>query len=338
MSQNQVICITNVDGLIGYALACRLLEGRQELQNIHVRCLCRSTEGLEELQRLGGEIMQVNYQDENKLRQAVKQARCVFLIPEHSSQRVQEAENVIKAAKQESVEHMAMKSWIGVEHVKQEHEFKTLVEYQQIEEKLKQEFPGSKHCVTRIPLLNQLFYLMTPMAETQEALRLPVKQDVKWGTIDLRDMVNAIFNLIRDQSKQPSFGTQKQVIRLTPEQNLKGEQIARGMALSLEKDPQHFKYKQISDNEWEEYMRERRNDPRYKNRPQSEGGTEKPYTMPIGRYFNDGLIQELNEWFKLASQQKVDVTTKDLQELLQHAPINLEEYFKSNREQFRRFR
>ena len=111
MSQKQLLCITNVDSLVGYAIACRLLEGREELQNIQIRCLCRNKEKLDDIERLGGELMQVNYQDQNQLRHAMKQARCVFLLPEHSSQRLQEAENVIKAAKQENVEHMAMKSW-----------------------------------------------------------------------------------------------------------------------------------------------------------------------------------------------------------------------------------
>ena len=111
MSQKQLCVITNADSLVGYALACRILEGREELHNVQVRCLCRTREKLEDIERLGGEIMEVDYQDENKLRHAMKQVRCVFLIPEHSSQRVQEAQNVIKAAKQENVEHMAMKSW-----------------------------------------------------------------------------------------------------------------------------------------------------------------------------------------------------------------------------------
>ncbi|KAI7851809.1 hypothetical protein BDC45DRAFT_515098 [Circinella umbellata] len=340
MSQKQMLCITNVDSLVGYAIACRLLEGRKELQNMQIRCLCRNKEKLDDIERLGGELMQVNYQDQNQLRQAMKEVRCVFLLPEHSFQRVQEAENVIKAAKHQSVEHMAMKSWIGVEHVKQQdsQQFKNLHEYLKIEELVKQEFSGSKHCITRIPLLNQLFYLMTPMAEKEQALCMPIKQESKWGSIDLRDMIDGMFNLIREQVGKQSFVSQKQLYRLTPSQNWKGEQIARGMAIALDKSPEQFKYKHISNQEWQHYMRERKDDQRFKDRPHGEQGTEKPYTMPISMYFHNEIIQELMEWCELASQDRVDVTTKDLKEILQREPRNVEEYFKSNRDQFRRFR
>ncbi|KAG2222977.1 hypothetical protein INT45_012276 [Circinella minor] len=341
MSQKQLVCvITNVDSLVGYAVACRLLEGREELQNAQVRCLCRRREKLEDIERLGGEIMEVDYQDQNKLRHAMKQARCVFLIPEHSSQRVQEAQNVIKAAKQENVEHMAMKSWIGIDHIKEQNnqQFKCMSEYRKIEEMVRQEFGDQKHCISRLPLLNQLFYLMTPLAEKQQALCMPIKQESKWGSIDLRDMIDAIFNIFREQYGKQVFVSQKQVYCFTPQKNWKGEQVARSMALALEKSPEQFKYKHISNQEWKQYMHERHDDQRFKDRPDAEQGTEKPYTMPISRYFNDDLIQELLEWFQLASEGHADISTKDLQEILQHKPRDIEEYFKNNRDQFHRFR
>ncbi|KAI8146435.1 hypothetical protein BJV82DRAFT_598518 [Fennellomyces sp. T-0311] len=286
---------------------------------------------------MGGEIMQVNYQDEQKIRECVKQAQCVFLIPEHSSQRIQEAENVIKAAKQENVEHMALKSWIGLDHVKEEREkFRHLHEYHQIEEKVKQEFSGQKHCIIRMPLMNQFFYFMTPMAEQKKALCLPTKQDAKWGTIDLRDSVDAIANLVREGMRRSVY--EKQLLRFTPSENMRSSDIARGMAVALDKSPEEVKFKQIEMQEWQKYMHQLRDDKRFKERPRGEEGTEKPYTMPIGRYLVDECVKELGEWLELASRGKLDVTSKDLQEVLQHEPRDLQEYFKSNRDQFRRFR
>ena len=213
-----------------------------------------------------------------------------------------------------------------------------MCEYRKIEEMVKQEFSGQKHCIIRLPMLNQLFYLMAPLAEKQQALCLPIKQENKWGAIDLRDMIDAIFNIVREQYSKQSFFSQKQVYHFTPQHNWKGEQVARGMALALDKNPEQFKYKHMGNEEWKKYMRERRDDERFKDRPHGEQGTEKSYTMPIGRYFNDGLIQELLEWCELASEGHVDVTTKDLQEILKREPRNIEEYFKNNRDQFRRFR
>lgn len=125
MSQQQqsntsknVFVITNCDSLLGYAMAYRFLEAIQnreeepEIAGHKLRLLCRNRSGygLSRLEKMGGEILEINYKDEDKLRHAMKDVRCVLLIPEYSSDREKEAECLMKAAKHQHVEHMAMMS------------------------------------------------------------------------------------------------------------------------------------------------------------------------------------------------------------------------------------
>lgn len=117
-TSKQVCVITNVDSLLGYALAYRFLEAIRnnedpEAQGMRkLRILCRESRGLglKRLEEMGAEIQEVNYKEEKKLGEALRNVHSVILIPENSSDRLKEAENLIKAAKQQEVEHFGLMS------------------------------------------------------------------------------------------------------------------------------------------------------------------------------------------------------------------------------------
>lgn len=114
----QICVITNVDSLFGYALAYRFLEAMRkneepETQGVRkIRILCRETHGLglKRLEEMGAELFEVNYKEENKLSDALRHVQSVILIPENSSDRLKEAENLIRVAKQQNVEFLSLMS------------------------------------------------------------------------------------------------------------------------------------------------------------------------------------------------------------------------------------
>lgn len=118
-TSRNVFVVTNCDSLVGYAMAYRCLEAMEnreegpEIAGHKLRLLCRSRSGygLSRLEKMGAEVMEVNYKDEDKLRHCMKDVMCVMMIPEFSSDREKEAECLIKAAKHQHVEHMSMLSW-----------------------------------------------------------------------------------------------------------------------------------------------------------------------------------------------------------------------------------
>lgn len=133
MSGKNVCVITNVDSLLGYALAYRFCEAMQhqrqgqgqsqqqqqgrgdpELQGQKLLCFVRENHasgiGLKKLEEMGAQVQEVNYKDEEKLRHHLKNVRSICLIPENSSDRLKEAECLIKACKRQEVEHFGLMS------------------------------------------------------------------------------------------------------------------------------------------------------------------------------------------------------------------------------------
>lgn len=111
MSSEQFCVITNVDSLMGYALAyCLLEENRNSGNNgqFKLRLLCRKKQDMDELTRLGADVREVDYSREDQVRECIRNAKAVILIPEHDQQRLHQGENVIKAAKNENVHHLCM--------------------------------------------------------------------------------------------------------------------------------------------------------------------------------------------------------------------------------------
>lgn len=118
-SSKHCCVITNVDSLFGYALAFRFLQAMQDRNEDFantfgkkLRILCRHREGMDlhRLEKMGAEIFQVDYKDEEKVCEAMKHVRNVLLIPENSRDRLKEAGCLMKAAKHQGVEHMALMS------------------------------------------------------------------------------------------------------------------------------------------------------------------------------------------------------------------------------------
>ena len=116
-NSKNVHVITNVDSLLGYALAYRILEALKNKEdqnsftsNAYLRILCRDRQGLglKKLEEMGAEVHQVNYKEEDKIRECLKGVRSVTLIPENSRDRVKEACNLMKAAKHQDVEHLGL--------------------------------------------------------------------------------------------------------------------------------------------------------------------------------------------------------------------------------------
>ncbi|CAO3664872.1 unnamed protein product [Rhizopus stolonifer] len=342
--------ITNVDSCLGYALAYRFLEAKKKKeddfiarQNIRVFCRDRSGYGLTHLEEMGAEIVEVDYEDQEKLRHHLKNVRSVALIPENSQKRFKEAENLIKISRDEKVEFLCMHSMIGVDAVENDQEFQNLQEYLKIEKKVKENFEDN-HTVVRHTKFNQLFYFMAPLIEGENKVALPVKEDSKWGTVDINDVINACYLLVRKKHESHESNNaerMKKLYQFTPEQNKTTKEIVNEIGKGLGRE--NLKYSKISENELKQHLQRMRDDKRFKNRPQSQQQGEKwnhdgPWTFPLGKYLNDRAIDTVMECWRLADKGKADIKTDDLKKILNRSPRNLEEYFKKNRDQFKQFK
>jgi hypothetical protein len=362
MSSQQVCVIANVDSQVGYALAYRFLEENHKHRGSNenkccFRLLCRHKEDLDELSRLGGEIRQVDYNHEDQLRDAMKNAKVVIFVPEHDNQRVQQGENLIKAAKNENVNHLCMMSILGVDKVSNDQHFHHLNEYYRLEQKVKEVMGGQeKSSIVRLAMPSQMFYYMAPNIEGHDVLRLPIKKDKKWYPVDLNEDVEVIIKLAHE-NRQGSQGfaealgnlfsgtghQQKQVYQLTAHRNISMEEMVQQIGQGLGR--KEIKYEQSSREDIKHMLEKLRDDKRFKQRPHSSdlnvaghGHQDSPSAFPLGRYLTDAMIDTILEVFEMVNQGKWDIVTDDIKQILGHNASDISSFFKNNRDQFRDLR
>ncbi|KAG0168616.1 hypothetical protein DFQ28_005101 [Apophysomyces sp. BC1034] len=350
MSQNQRCAISNVDSFLGYNLAYRFLEGRHNEdrgENAKVRLLCRDRRHLEPLEQLGGEIIQVNYQDQNKVREALQDVQYLLFVPENSNERIKEGENIIRAAKEQKIEYVAMFSMLGVESAQQHRELRHLGEYYQLEQRLRENFGEEKCCIIRRPMLAQFFYFMVPMVDDKNVLSLPVQKDKKWGVVDVSDVSEAVYRLSRENRGGRFLGpiqkNNKKVFEFTPKRNMNGPEIARAMNKAVEDREIHFEESKAP--EIRKYLQDIRQDRRFRERPNEERSKseravrpDRPHHFPLGDHLNDQTIDVMIEFWELANRGQLDIIKDDLKQALHRDPQDLNNYFENNRDNFRRFR
>lgn len=111
------IVITNVDSLLGYGLAYRFLEdwNREEAgytekrDTTEFRLLCHDRQGLEDLEKLGGRVFELkNFSDEKSIEHVMENVCYVMFVPENSDDRIKEGEAIIKGARNQKVDYIAM--------------------------------------------------------------------------------------------------------------------------------------------------------------------------------------------------------------------------------------
>lgn len=205
---------------------------------------------------------------------------------------------------------------------------------------------------------NQFFYYFGPMMEDENKICLTVHhKKSKWGSIDLADMVDAVYNLSDSENKQ-NFNNlgqlyisnlkknNRNLFEFTPRHNFSAEQLVDNASKGLER--KNMTYERIDSDRMFNYLRRIQNDNRFRGRlyqqpnaiieANNESDADRPYTFPLGRYLNDNHIETLIEYLHLIDQGKTDKTSDDLIDALGRDPQDLFQFFKRNRDQFRRFR
>ncbi|KAI8967238.1 hypothetical protein BDF20DRAFT_829867 [Mycotypha africana] len=330
-------------------------EYRSHSGNFELRVLCRQRQGyqLEQLEKMGAKIWEVNYTDEHKMREVMRNVCHVLMVPESSRDTLKEAETLMCAAKHESVDHFSMVSVLAVDRVQSgdindqhSNEFRTILHFHKIEEKLKKEFHGEKHCIMRIPMLNQFFYFLAPKIEGENIVPLPVKKDKKWSSIDLNDIVEAIYCLAKkrsERSQQQQSGDafhHKQVYNFTCSKVHNTEEIVKQMGEGLDQRDLHFK--EISENDLKQWLHKLKDDKKFSQRPDDRNdfrkGRDGFASFPLGKFLHEDMIEILMEYWRLVNKGKLDMQTDDLEKVLERKPHTIKEYFEVNRQQFKRLK
>ena len=206
------------------------------------------------------------------------------------------------------------------------HECRNFKEYHEIEKMVKEHFQGKKHCIVRHQIFNQLFYFLAPQIEGENKLQLPVKKDSKWGSVNLNDVVEGIYQLCKQRHENQGNNLDKQEYDFTLHLSCTAEQMAREIGQGLGRENIH--YEQVSGDHFRKHLERMREDKRFKERPESRErfghGRDGFWSVPIGKFLNEENIQTTMEYLKLACKGYLDHTTDDLKKLLDRNPSRFE--------------
>ncbi|KAG1056045.1 hypothetical protein G6F43_002023 [Rhizopus delemar] len=351
---NERTCvITNGDSYLGFAIAYRMLQGKMKGERYYstggrICVFCRNCSGydLSILQEMGAIVIEVNYEDEEMLCKALKNAYVVSIIPEHSHNTLKEAECMIKACKRQNVEFLCMHSIVGVDRISkqgssnEQQEYRHLKQIYKIEEKVRETYP-EKHGIIRHSIFNQFLYFMAPQIENENVVALPAKENANWGSVDVNDVLNAICMLAKEHEKRTdSTSLHKKLYQFTPSRIMTSKENVHEIAKGLERA--EIKYVEISESEMKKYLHRMKDDSRFKeHQGHHEGGSwdhDGRWSIPIGKYLNDCAIEMIIEIWSMINAGKQDLRTNDLKMVLNTEPRTLKEYFKKNRSQFHQFK
>ncbi|KAI8386948.1 hypothetical protein BD560DRAFT_321178, partial [Blakeslea trispora] len=221
--------------------------------------------------------------------------------------------------------------------------------------------------IFRTPLWHQIFYYFGPMIDDKQAIMLPVGKDREWQTIDLEDLVNAVYRLSNSKDESGShacFGQflysnlrkeNQTIFELTMPDNFTSSELARSAGQGLQRDNLRFEHAKAHD--IIQYLERIHHDNRFKERPTaapfsssssspspspshspSDTTTDQPSTFPLGRYLHKGVIKSLVEWWQLVDEGYTIKPTSQLEHAIGKKPRSIQTFFEANRDQFRRLR
>lgn len=251
---------------------------------------------------------------------------------------------------------------MGVDYAKNEH--KHFNEYCHLEKFVAKHFNNKSHCIMRSSMWHQFFYYYGPMIEDENKIQLPMREKTEFGSIDLNDLVDAVYNLssfsdIKNDTQQHIYNNlaqlyianlrerNKTLFEFTPRHNITPEKLIQAVTDGLEH--KNMTYEKTSSETMYDYLRRIHNDNRFRQRPIYQCATDigedqfklnedRPYTFPLGRNLNNCVIEDIVEYWKLADSGKEQHETDDLERAIGRHSTTVDQFFKHNKDQFNRFR
>lgn len=195
----------------------------------------------------------------------------------------------------------------------------------QLETNIRANFDKDSFCIFRSTLWHQFFWYFGPMIENQNKIELNLHEKVKWGTIDLSDLVQAIIQLSIDTGDCKENQT---VFEFTPSLVMNTKEMVQAASQGL--DLKDMTYNQVDPSVLCKYLSKIHDDNRFKSRPN--------HMFPLGQYLNQHLIQLIIEYLELLNQLTRIDTTKDLEHAIKRQPHSIQDFFKQNKHQFKQLK
>lgn len=329
-----MIVITAADHYIAQNIARHLLQEEELRDHAQIRLLARNPSRCEDLRRLGAQVVQVDYQQEAKLQEAIQDAQWVVLVPEPENTRVQGAERIIRVANNSRVKNVVVISSRAADA-----EGRTIQEYKQIERHVQRELQNPNWIVLRNDFLQQHFLYLSNWVEEKRQLPLPIQETRKFVPVDVNDISHAVLELItRGQGSIQNIeeGLNRQTLNLTGPEAVDGPHVVNEIKNAT--GNQVLKFQQIDREQFRRYLNQLSQDNAYKQmssraeqRLKSQGiPDQKPPTAPNRVEVED--IVELLDWINKGLGENV---SQDLAKIIGENGHPVQEFFRRHHDSFK---
>ncbi|KAG2186144.1 hypothetical protein INT43_002582 [Umbelopsis isabellina] len=220
-----MILITSVDQWLGHSVASHMMHQphiRKQLRLTYQdKSMCYNFE------RQGAQMVEIDYNNENSLANAVRGVQHIVLAIGFEDQRVGFCKKLIQRANKSGVKSIIVVSHMGA--ISSSHQ--TLKEFSEIEEEMFE--TDMDYVILRPDWINQNFHLWSSYIERYKALPMSISADVNLCPIDLEDVCQIVDNLVLDNGEirsQLDAEHVGQVYTLTGPKHVSGKDLVNLLA------------------------------------------------------------------------------------------------------------
>ncbi|CAG8705344.1 2524_t:CDS:2, partial [Racocetra persica] len=323
-SQNKhVICITSCDRYLGHGIAhCLLHERKQRGHKYHVRVLARDTSNLGEFNKLGAEVIQIDYNKTDTIERALTGSLWVLWIPESDNDRLHMAKTFADAAKKVSVSNLLFCSVLGADDADE----KCLREFRDMEKKA--ESAVDRHCILRSALAVQCLHHFSKRIVEKNQLTLPIRRDSRMAPIHLNDVFCTIHCIVYDGHGQLRNEMEKthhkRHYTLTGPESISAVTLIAMMNIVTDAN---VEFMEIKRRECEEYLRSCE-DEKMIGLTKHGDQESREDLFPNPPCPNQTEILTLCDMFDYIKSGKANYISGDVQKITEHEPVPVISYFK----------
>lgn len=315
-SRREAILINEVDTMCGYYAARACMRSNQ-FQRVIGATRHPDSDLARELHDLGVEIRQYDpNQSEDRLRQIFHEAHAWVMIPVVSEDVAGPSRKLLQAAEKQQDQLKKVLLWsllatgISEGHRGNGKYTKIFQQFHQVEEA----FNNTKfqhQCILRIGFVSQQFLMLSKVLQDRGMFPLTSKS-AKLAPVDLRDISKATVRVMTEHLGKPQ-DLHKQILTLTGPQAYNGPSLTQILNQAVGTQVQ---FQEVNLDELRDILNK-----------YVEGG-DKSERERFGR---DLVLA----WMELFHENKIDITTQDLEKVLGRKPSEIREFFQDNADSFR---
>jgi len=337
----KTIAISNVDSLIGCAVACHVacvLE--KQCPDVRIIALAKNPDKVEKIRKHKNvHVEKLDYNDVNSIQNALKGTGCILIVPEMDENRTVMNSKLVEAINHCGIKSAILLSCLGSESGKHE-----LQSFHDIERQVQDNVDC--YVILRKGVLHQCFRWWSKAVQERGEFPLSIDENSKFSPLNLCDYIKAIEMIILEHCKKRVEGDDPKFIlggkhhnkiyNLTGPRAYNGENLVQELNRAVGNKDDPVKFKKVSREELEKILEE--NIEHTSTLDEFDFDQCENLMMAKGGYQfkpNKVMIRILLDEFEWINEGEAGFVSDDLRNITGHEGKKLEDYFTEEKDYFR---